>query len=404
MEKSTGVTSESTYLLTGDQGYTQSQRQWGLRVVQQESGTSPLEPRAQGESPKALQAQRIEETPAPVQKEAKKVNWYIFTALLVLTLPLLGVGGWAYLIYKNCSSAEAQNEQVNRSAPSNPAGISSILPRDAKVRSKPETAMTFSQKSSEVYISSFMKEYERTRLTGDKVIAQAEFESYGRLLAERKPKLLELRELIPVVEGMSIFSRLRAGHPSASDLKKEAKELEEEIRGYDQEFSRLQNDLKTIYVEHPRFSDTMLSHEGFPFQIIFDGEELKQGYSYDTFPTLPRNDFRFRELMSQKLMEWSGEQDIDPVGENIPSQAQLVMVNLSREDSLLVLEGEERKAQPKTVPRSLVIHFETGSGIPMMRVERVVETNQGKRYQWTEIVRFDGRGPIATRNVTEIKS
>lgn len=343
----------------------------------------------------------IEDAPEPVQKESKSVGDYIaqfFRFLLGLFFPCC-MG----------KSDDAQPEPAHFDRDSSPRPCRVVTP--PKVEKK-RRGPAFPAKASEVFISDHLQRHEHKRLTEDKVAALAAYEGYGKLIATAKGRLAELEDLIPKVKAMSYWERRDANLPSSRDLIKEKTALEVELREYEQEtlrgydgtFSQLESDINTVFIQHPRFGEVLRSPEGFPFKLIFDGEELAQAYSYSSARVkIPRNDYTFQRVIGQKLKGWSKEKDIDPVGLNIAAQAQLVLVHLAKDSGPLVIDFNDRELKPQTVPGTVVVNFESEGGRPVMRVEREVKTEDGKRYRWIETVCFDGARPLATRKVTEKK-
>lgn len=350
--------------------------------------------------------QPFNETPQVVQKTAMKVNWTIFVVLLLVSLPLLGAAGWIYLLilyikHRETQSSDAEKKEVGQPVVQRPPMISPPVEEKRK-------GPAFPERSLRVRLShNLTKEEKELFSEHNKGVSQAEYGSFQTIIENAKEELknqeTKIKEKKSEIEQNSnkglvesaifcVKEKLSSG-PGLKELEEKRGKQVNEIEGYEKTLRPIQRELKTIYIQHPRFREVLTSSAGLPFRMAFDGEELSSS----------RRDVVFEEVIGEKLMGWSGENDIDPVGMNIAAQAQLVLVRLSKESDPLVLNDEDRENNPQTVPGSLFVHFDQERGAPIMRIMRTVEAKDGKQYKWTETVRFKSSMPEVTRVVQEIK-
>lgn len=199
---------------------------------------------------------------------------------------------------------------------------------------------------------------------------------------------------------MSFFERKRAGHPSSKELQKRLDEIPAEIERLQSKAHEVSRELRTYCLQHPEFTRVSNSIRGFPFLIYFEGDHLQQELRW--LGCIVGSNDNFNTQFNEKLMSWAGTIDIDPFDGSLAAQAQDVLVQLARNprEPFVVTAEEKRILYPQTIDRTLQVRFESGRKLV---IEREVQTRDGKRYQWVETIRLGGRGPVASRRVTEIR-
>ena len=327
-------------------------------------------------------AHPIDLSPESVKNEASKINWWIAASLLILGI----IPG---LIYIFCFTG--QNEKTQ--------SIESHEVRSS-VQQVKESGSTFEPYEEPFRSSLYASERDIRRFQDNKEALKAEAQSLIRIKMPLQEERAGLEEQIPIVKAMGFIERKRKGLRSSKELQARKDQITKEIESYDCRAKEIANELRLNYLQHPQFREVGYSHKGFPFRIYFGAEELRQGYSYDRY-NLPRNSFEFHINMNKKLMYWSGAEDIDPFGTSHAALAQGVLVQLARrpDEPLLVPSWKERRLQPRTVDRTLEVRFQRDRTGPIMLIQRQIETNEGKKYQWNETVRFNTGSPVIAREV-----
>lgn len=363
-----------------------------------ESGKLP------SEGPSSIRkAAPIDISSPPVQREANKVNWWIAVPLLLLGL----FPGLIYLSCVACSNrgidpvVSQQDGEVGRSIPTPQARRGARPP-------KRNAGPTFAPYEGSVNLHHVfsLSGGEARRFENNKGGLEGEAQSLVRLKGDLQKEQLELEEQIPLVKEMGFIERKRKGFPPSSELQAKLDKVNEEIAEINKRAREVSDELRSDCLQHPEFKKMSRSHKGFPFRIYFGPSELQQGIVYERMDLMPRNNLQFQIKMNKKLMSWSGEGDIDPIRMNLPAKAQGVLHELAlagRRHEPLTANASDRRLNPTIVDKTQKVTFTRDASGPIIRVEQVVQTSDGKKYNWTETVRFDTGEPRVSRQVTEIK-
>ena len=340
-------------------------------------------------------ADPIEQSSEPVKKEAMKVNWCLFGALLACCI-LPGIGYLIYVAWHNWGIDESRSQE-DSSGLQRPA-VSA--PREARAAQRKKAEPIF-QPMEEPIAQLTLTDEETIRSFREKKQAlKDEAQCIVRAKTQLQDEKSDLEELIPVVKAMSFFERKRAGHPSSKELQKRLDEIPAEIERLQSKAHEVSRELRTYCLQHPEFTRVSNSIRGFPFLIYFEGDHLQQELRW--LGCIVGSNDNFNTQFNEKLMSWAGTIDIDPFDGSLAAQAQDVLVQLARNsrEPFVVTAEEKRTLYPQTIDRTLQVRFEAGRKLV---IEREVQTRDGKRYQWVETIRLGGRGPVASRRVTEIR-